>query len=81
LAERRCRRVSALETGIMGCSADATDRPPTVVRGLANCHCQLEDNPVGNVGHRRRHHGAQRGACPHFRFVVGTGGTDNRYET
>ena len=32
--------------------------------------------------HRRRSHRAQRGTCPpHFWFVVGTGGTDNRYET
>jgi len=50
-----------------------------------NCVSFIELLPfivfVFSFKHRRRHHGAQRGTCPHFWFVVGTVGTDNRYET
>jgi len=46
LAERRCRRVSALETG-MQCSD--RKRWCAAVQTLVNCHCQLEESPVGDV--------------------------------
>ena len=41
MAERRCRRVSALETG-MQCSVRQM-RWCAAVQTLVNCHCQLEE--------------------------------------
>ena len=45
MAEHRRRRVSALETG-MQCS---DIRWCAAVQTLVNCHCKLEENPVGDV--------------------------------